>query len=150
MFWPKVLHIKGRSDEEIYLSRYWLLGNRESRWALMLHKMHRADDHACHHDHPWPFWTLILKGGYEEEITVYSEVLTQTFWQFNSPGQLLYREAEHTHRISGLPTGSCWTLVLRFRRERSWGFFTKLGGWIPWERFIANRQHIPAWCGEDE
>ena len=149
------VHLTGRQDGNPYLSRYWLLGHRTSRWALMLHNMHRPDDDACHHDHPWSFWTLILKGGYIEEITGDDGLVWQTS---NRPGRLLYRPATHTHRISKLPKGSCWTLVLRFKKERSWGFWTRLDPkmyfparhWIPWRKFIAESKRGVLWCGEDE
>lgn len=151
--------ITGRGDEDVYLSRYWLLGSRETRWALMLHKMRRPDDTACHHDHPWSFWTLVLKGGYVEEVTHPVELPykhrsgtrnTVVHTRRNRPGMLLFRPAEHTHRISYLPNHTCWTLVLRFKRRRNWGFLTKLG-WRPWKLFINLRDyHGVLWCGEDE
>ena len=142
------MDIMGRVDQLLYLTRYWLLGHRTSRWALMLHKMWRPDDHDCHHDHPWSFWTLILWGGYVEEVThlQYTEV------RFNRPGMLLYRRAEHTHRIAALPNGHCWTLVLRFKRRRGWGFWsTKARGlWVPWVSFFKGQDRGILWCGDDE
>lgn len=149
------VHLTGRGDGDPYLSRYWLLGHKTSRWALMLHKMWRPDDDACHHDHPWSFWTLVLKGGYVEQVTVKhgKGFDLRPPWirtRRNRPGMLLYRPAEHTHRISYLPNHTCWTLVLRFKKRRSWGFHTKRG-WEPWKRFMRLRDKLGVlWCGDDE
>ncbi len=143
----KVRHITSRDGTVIYLSRYWLFGHQTSRIALMLHKMHRPDDDACHHDHPWSFWTLVLYGGYIEEVTLPNGSMKI---RRNRPGMILFRPAEHTHRIEALPKGICWTLVLRFRKSRSWGFWTKKG-WVAWRRFIDNRQRMGIlWCGDED
>jgi hypothetical protein len=143
----RVKHITGRLDDDIYMSRYWLLGRKTSRWALMLHKMHRPDDDACHHDHPWSFWTVILKGGYLEQVTMPDGTVKM---RHNRPGMILYRKAEHTHRIHSLPKGSCWTLVWRFKKRRSWGFLTRVG-WVGWMEFIEKRLGKGVlWCGTDD
>lgn len=143
----KVTHITAISDGEVYLSRYWLLGNMTSRWALMLHKMHRPDDHSCHHDHPWSFWTFVLYGGYVEQVTQPDGTVNA---RRNRPGMLLFRPAEHAHRIHRLPRGHCWTLVLRFKKRRSWGFLTR-AGWVGWSRFIDESFGMGVlWCGTDE
>lgn len=143
-----VYSITGRGDFRPYLTRRWLIGRKRTRWALMLHKMHRPDDDNCHHDHPWNFWTLILKGGYVEEVTNSDGIVTM---QINWPGTFLFRPASHTHRISALPTGTCWTLVLRSKKTRTWGFLTKMWGWMPYTDFLhgSNRQRA-LWCGDDE
>ncbi len=153
-YYHRVEHITGRGDEEVYMSRYWLVGSNKSRWALMLHKMHRPDDDDCHHDHPWSFLTLILYGGYVEQVTRKCGLedckLSHVITRHNRPGMLLFRRAEHTHRIHSLPSGHCWTLVLRFKKSRPWGFVTKLG-WVAWRRFIDERAGMGVlWCGKDD
>ena len=154
------VHIQGRGHDDVYLSRYWLIGDKNSRFAVMLHKMHRPDDDACHHDHPWSFWTFVLWGGYVEDVTHRTEVnppyadwgtvIETVKRRFNRPGMLLFRRATHTHRIHKLPKGSCWTLVLRFKYKRAWGFWTKMG-WKGWEYFLAKRSSMGvAWCGTEK
>ena len=142
-------HVSGERVDEIYLSRYWFLGRQSTRCALMLHRMWKVDHSRCHHDHPWSFWTLILKGGYEEEVTREDGSLRT---RYNRPGTLLFRPAEHTHRVSGLPNGNCWTLVLRFKKRRHWGFWsTKLKGkWIGWQQFVSDQRNGVLWCGDDK
>jgi hypothetical protein len=46
---------------------------------------------------------------------------------------VLYRPAEWAHRLELVrPT---WTLVVRFRVRRHWGFFTARDGWVPWRDY---------------
>lgn len=154
MRWPRKREIRDRAGERIYLTRWFLLGGASQDRpgpGLMLHKMHRPDDDSCHHDHPWSFWTLVLWGGYVEEVTVtedsfIAERRTYIRTRHNRPGMLLYRPAEHTHRIAALPRGVCWTLVLRLRRRRKWGFHTPQG-FVYWRTFLDLRGAV-AWCDE--
>lgn len=139
--WPKRRDIYDRDEQAVYLTRWFLLGTHSSWLALMLHKMHQPDDDACHHDHPWSFLTLVLWGGYFEEMTA-ADGSVRTL--HNRPGRIRYRRAEHTHRVHRLPRGSCYTLVLRFRWRREWGFHTP-EGWVQWKRFIDLRGAV-AWC----
>lgn len=61
----RLRHIDIDLEGDLYLRRWWLLGHKNSNTgALMLHKMYRPDADRCHHDHPWPFTTLVLWGGY--------------------------------------------------------------------------------------
>ena len=137
--------IRSRDGTELYLTRRWIFGHKTSKWALMLHQMHTPDPDTCHHDHPWWFWTLILKGGYFEHVT---DVDGNVHWVSNRPGRLRYRPALHTHRIAGLGAKECWTLVLRGPYERSWGFH-KETGWMHWQAFIDGRlSRAVAWCSD--
>lgn len=138
--------IYDREGGTVYLTRWWILGSETSRYALMLHKMHRPDDDSCHHDHPWSFFTLVLWGGYIEEITTPADPIVKYKKRLNRVGMILFRRATHTHRIAGLPNGPCYTLVLRMKKRRHWGFHTK-EGWIPWRYFIEKRRGAGKnWC----
>ncbi len=114
-----------------YLTRYYMLGHRTSKWALMLHRFHRSDLDRDLHDHPWPFWSLILTGGYWEQIPLNPDFpagLRQKMW--HPAGSLLRRPASWTHRVMvNIRNIPVWTLVLRFGYERQWGFHTR-NGWI--------------------
>ncbi len=121
-----------------------VIGRRSSplmtRWTLLrtpwftvkVHRFHRSDP-SCLHDHPWPFVSLILVGGYWEENT-----LGEAAWY--GPGHFLVRSAEWKHRVI-LGVGADHrsieplTLVITGRRVREWGFWTKALGWIPWFNF---------------
>lgn len=135
--------IKARDQEGPYMVRYWLLGSDKTRWAVMLHNILLPDSTECHHDHPWDFWTYVLWGGYVEEITDPGCGIVTP--RLNAPGTLLHRKAEHAHRIDELPNGECWTLVLRTKRVRDWGFHTPVG-WVWWERYFAMYDKAARWC----
>lgn len=60
-----------------YMRRYWFFnpygsssGENKKRWrflpSIRVHHILRSDDDRAYHDHPWPFVTVILKGGYYE------------------------------------------------------------------------------------
>ena len=132
-----------RVDNEPYLERYYLfLKDRGEHFPfnLFLHKFLKSDSDDLH-DHPWPFATLILKGGYWE-------------WrpQFNSKGEKVgeiakwcgpgsFRTAGATsyHRIELDPDVECWTLFMAGPKQREWGFLVK-NKWVQWEQYLQNRK----------
>ena len=63
----KPFHVgDGRGDT--FFIRYDLF---KTRWgSLYLHEFKRSDHDRCLHDHPWPFTTLILRGGYWDVLPV--------------------------------------------------------------------------------
>ena len=69
--------ILDRESNEPYLERYYLfLKDRKLfPFNVFLHKFLKSDPDDVH-DHPWPYATLILKGGYWEWVP-----------QFNDKGQ---------------------------------------------------------------
>jgi hypothetical protein len=131
-----------RDDKSIYLRRWYIL---DTPWfGLKLHKI-LLSDHDCVHDHPWDFISLILKGGYVEhtEIPKPSFVGATHFKddgvegeyvkkvsKIYHPGQILFRKAEHRHKLE--IHQPCWTFVITLKRRRKWGFWTKLG-FVHWK-----------------
>jgi len=61
----RVIH--DRLDNEPYLERYYVFLKDRERFPfnVFVHKFLKSDPDDVH-DHPWPFATLILKGGYWE------------------------------------------------------------------------------------
>ncbi len=130
----------------LYLRRFYLTP-RAFGHRLMLHYIARSDDDRDPHDHPFAFTSLILSGGYTEELhdvprDRYGAVLTSargfrvitTTW--HGPGSLLRRDATATHRVRLTSKGNglgwpeehpAWTLVLAGERVRTWGFHTRAG-----------------------
>lgn len=91
--------------------------------SLRLHKWVGDDDHRALHDHPWAFWTLILKGAY---LDVQGRVKDaqghdQGKYEPMRAGTLRFRPAKHTHTVK-LLTPTCWTLVLTGPKVREFGF----------------------------
>jgi hypothetical protein len=117
-----------RNDGDLYLRRFYLLP-RIFGCHLFLHHIVRADGDRHMHDHPWPFLTLCLRGGYAEETGAERAVSR------HEPGQLKRRDAEFRHRILAVAP-NCWTLVLTRGRERKWGFWTE-SGWVYWRDYLG-------------
>lgn len=144
-WWVRRKDIHDRAGN-IYLTRWTILSL--FGWALMLHCMRRPDADRCHHDHPWWFITLVLWGGYGEEITIIDKRgKRRRRYRWNRPGTLLYRPALHTHRVADLPKGNCYTLVLRGDYTRVWGFHNESGQWRPWTTFV-NWAGTVLWCND--
>ena len=62
--------VMDRTSNEPYLERYYLfLKDRGERFPfnVFLHKFLKSDPDDVH-DHPWPYFTIILRGGYWEWI----------------------------------------------------------------------------------
>lgn len=145
----------GRGDgDSPYLTRYTLF---YTPWIhLCIHVFHRSDADELH-DHPWPFASLILWGGYIEESAskhaadmdrgtgegfhrmVHCERLyKRTRREIIRPGRLIVRSAEHAHRVELINGRKAVTLVLMGRKTRSWGFFTS-AGWEHWREYFLRR-----------
>lgn len=104
-------------ERQVYLTRWFLF--RTEPFAVFLHKFHRSDEDRALHDHPWSFITLILWRGYNEVTTKG----TKRRW----PGMIGWRPAEWQHRVELVNEKPAWTLVIRFRARREWGFWEDQG-----------------------
>jgi hypothetical protein len=110
------------------LIRYVLF--RCAAWGVYLHHLMRSDHERALHDHPWPFVSIVLAGGYSE---IHDQTLDhREARQFRAPGSVLVRPAEWRHRF--VLTKPAWTLVIVGRRCRKWGFFTSKG-WCWWRKY---------------
>lgn len=123
-----------------YLTRWTLAGERygpPGSKAVFLHRFHRSDpDHV--HDHPWPFTSVILWGGYSEHTPADpANPAGPTVRRWYGPGRVLRRPALWRHRIELAPGREAWTLIFRGAKERSWGFFCP-AGYMDW-RTYTNR-----------
>lgn len=76
------------------------------------------------HDHPWPFISHVLAGGYTEEVYTLHEDGTHTCETIERlPGSSHRVEASTVHRIIDLPAGLCITRVEPGPYERTSGFY---------------------------
>lgn len=127
-----------RPDSGPYLTRWTMVGKRFTGdgFAVFLHRFHRSDNEVPH-CHPWPFVSVILAGGYWEDVPADPKVpggpLRRRWY---APGRVLKRSAKWVHRVVLPPGREAWTLVIRGRKERSWGFYCP-GGFMPWRVFQA-------------
>jgi hypothetical protein len=141
LFGREVFEI-GRKGLPRYLTRWTVWGSRfggpggKPRHNVFLHLFHGGDAEDYCHDHPWPFWSLILWGGYWEITPGPDGKETRTWY---GPLSLLKRPAQWQHRVQ-LPEGrKCWTIIWCGPKERSWGFICPGKGWIPWRQHQASQ-----------
>jgi hypothetical protein len=120
---------------------FWRYKVLENRWfSVYLHRFFRSDADRCLHDHPWPFVSVILSGGYWEEIgcrvpdflTVDSRPPFVVERRWRRPGSVLFRRASAAHRIVIDPEMRPWSLVVVGRKSRDWGFWER-SGWKAWK-----------------
>lgn len=151
--------IKDRQSKEPYLNRYYLFLKDRDRFPfnVFLHQFLRSDPDDLH-DHPWPYATLILKGGYWEWIPIFESkgdypdpvtapprqiVGEKKVWR--GPGHFRICKATTYHRIEVEPGVDCWTLFIPGPQKREWGFLTHVNWisstfkWVQHERYISER-----------
>jgi hypothetical protein len=123
-----------RVDNEPYLERYYLLLN------VFLHKFLKSDPDDVH-DHPWPFATLILKGGYWEWQPQFDSQGRKTgeIAKWCGAGSFRTASASTYHRIELDPDITCWTLFMPGAKQRDWGFLVR-NQWVQWEQYLKQRK----------
>ncbi len=101
--------------------------------AARLHCILRSDDGRDPHDHPWPYVTVILSGGYTEHRYDEHGSLLSSKW--HGPGSVLFRRAADWHRLELLPGQLTWTLFITGAKQQGWGFLTAPGEKTPWHEY---------------
>ena len=135
-----------------YMHRYYLF-LKDRAWFpfnVTLHKIVRSDDPIMH-DHPWPYMTIVLKGGYWEHTPVFDKddkVLTE-FQTWRGPGSIIKRGANEYHWLELDPSvGPATTLFFMGRQQRDWGFLVKtkrgVHRWIKWTTYLSDWKNYHA------
>jgi len=154
-------HIFDRTGTEPYLSRFWLSEPRPANNvvgigspycfenSVFLHYFHRDDNDQAMHDHPAPFTSHILAGGYDEILPT---IEYNTAMPFNGkqirgpeiypdlsmrrrPGDFIEHEATDLHMAINVLPGT-WTLVTTGNKLRSWGFHPPGKTWVGWREYL--------------
>ncbi len=107
--------------------------------GVLVHRIDAADPGLDLHDHPWPFITLVLRGGYTEEWASTDEAglaakLAARYPKAYRPGvrrswprwSIHRMPLDVAHRIVHAQPGTI-TLVLRTPKRREWGFYLPTG-----------------------
>jgi hypothetical protein len=134
--------VMDRVENRPYLERYYLfLKDRDNfPFNIFLHHFMCSDPDDVH-DHPWPYATLILKGGYYEWLPQFNSkgdrIGEIAVWR--GPGHFRICRANSFHRIELDPSVDCWTLFMPGRKQRDWGFLSK-GKWVQWEQYLKQRK----------
>jgi hypothetical protein len=137
--------IPDRTTGEDYLHRYYLFLKDRSWFPfnVTLHKIVRSDD-PIFHDHPWPYMTIVLKGGYWEHTPIFNKEGNKIaeFQTWRGPGSIIKRSAGEYHWLELEEGSSATTLFFMGRQQREWGFLvqTKKGlhRWIKWTDYLSH------------
>jgi hypothetical protein len=101
-----------------YLDRVYLW---RTRWfSIRFHKILMSDLDRHLHDHPWNWFTFMVKGAYFEETAGGGRVI--------HAGMMNGHKAETGHKLT-LLTPEVWTIFITGRHLREWGFLTE-NGWV--------------------
>jgi hypothetical protein len=136
--------VMDRVENEPYLERYYVFLRERERFPfnVFLHKFLKSDPDDVH-DHPWPYATLVLKGGYWEWIphfdTVGRKIGEYQVWR--GPGHFRVSKARSFHRIELDPDITAWTLFMPGPKQREWGFMVR-NQWIQWEEYLKQRKSV--------
>jgi hypothetical protein len=131
--------ILDRQSNEPYLERYYIF-LKDRKWFpfnIFIHKFLKSDPDDVH-DHPWPYATLILKGGYWEWIPQFNSKGKKCgeIAAWRGPGHFRMCSATSYHRIELDPSIECWTMFMPGPQKREWGFLVK-GNWIKHDEYMS-------------
>lgn len=130
-----------------YLHR-WVLAQNDVREGHYLHRLLGPDVRAFH-DHPWPFETTILNGGYTVLIVPNprgNDPLTRVYERTFFAGDRHFMETTEAHRIVSVEPDT-WTLVQTGMARRDWGFYREVAGGLTFvdrDTFLASRWNTQA------
>ena len=139
--WGRYRIIMDRVDNQPYLERYYVFLRDRDRFPfnVFVHKFLKSDTEDVH-DHPWPFLTVILKGGYWEwrpQFDAQGQKVGEIA-KWCGPGSFRWARARQYHRVELDPEVTCWTLFCPGPKQRDWGFLVR-NKWIQWEQYLAAR-----------
>jgi hypothetical protein len=130
-----------RTDNAPYLERYYLFLNTREYFPfnIFLHRFLRGDPDDVH-DHPWPYATFILAGGYYEWVPIWHNgmmVGETRLWR--GPGHFRVCKPTSYHRIELKEGITAWTLFMPGPHRREWGFLVN-NKWIPNGKYLSTRK----------
>jgi hypothetical protein len=140
-----------RADGVVYMRRRRIV---QTPWfGLYLHRFDAADPGLDLHDHPWWFASIVLRGGYVEEVAaardaprqaLFAEEFTscnrgvERAWHAPSVHSVRLDECHSIRRLLRVPT---WTLVVCGPRRRTWGFYEP-DGWVRSQSYATERRAL--------
>ena len=133
--------VMDRQENEPYLERYYLFlkDRKHFPFNIFLHKFLKSDPDDVH-DHPWPYATLILRGGYYEWIPKFNDdnIKIGETRHWRGPGHFRFCSANSYHRIELDPNVTAWTMFMPGPQKREWGFLVN-NKWIHNEQYLTEK-----------
>ena len=135
--------VMDRQANEPYLERYYIFlkDRKYFPFNVFIHKFLKSDPDDVH-DHPWPYATLILKGGYWEYTPYFNSegVMTAEMGRWRGPGHFRVCSASSYHRIELDPNVTAWTMFMPGPQTREWGFLVN-NKWIHNNEYLEQRKN---------
>jgi hypothetical protein len=129
------------ADGSPYIKRWRIV--QTPLFAVMIHKISRPDSDRDMHDHPWPFYSFVLSGGYSE---IYADNLKaaqgliswgQTKRTLSMGHGRLIRRGQF-HKITTLFESPTWSIVFTGKRSGTWGFATP-DGFVDYKTYLGEK-----------
>lgn len=115
-----------------------LINDYMERWifkhplgTFRIHKIMRSDNQRHMHDHPFSFFSIILKSGYWDVHPAPDDPTKETA-SWHGAISTNFKRAEECHRL--VLAHPVWTFVITGRYRRDWGFHTS-EGWISHDQY---------------
>jgi hypothetical protein len=121
VFWKWFKIMDKENPEEIYLKRLRFI--QTPYFGIYVHWINRPDNDRGPHNHPWPFTSFILRGGYSEDLYRQpmfrtGEVQHRTWGRFSLHSVAL----SAAHRITSAKPGTI-SVIFMGKRSCDWGFY---------------------------
>ncbi|ETX26593.1 hypothetical protein [Roseivivax isoporae] len=123
-----------------YMLRWFVLPRNET-FNIYYHVVMRDDDDRALHDHPWPSFSIMMKGQMRE--------ITPNGPRVIRAGECVYRGPDFSHRLELIDGAPAETLFITGPKVRDWGFHCPKG-WVHWRDFVEpdSTGEIGRGCGE--
>lgn len=119
-----------------YMRRY--LAQLDNGRSMRLHNIRMSDNDRDPHGHPFAFTSVILWGGYREEIYVAVKASggtsRRTVWSVPRVAivdrgmfSVCRVPADRLHKVKLIDNRPAWTLCFTGPRVKPWGFYTRSG-----------------------
>jgi hypothetical protein len=132
--------IPDRSTGADYMHRYYLF-LKDRKWFpfnVTLHEILQSDE-PVFHDHPWPYMTIILKGGYYEHTPVFdkSGKLLADVSKWRGPGSIICRKSKEYHWLELHNNEPTTSLFFMGPQLKDWGFWK--GKWVTNTEYLKTK-----------
>lgn len=108
-------------------------------FAIYIHGIYKADEDMHLHNHPWKIWTMILWGGYVEQLR---NVGVSNSPRIRKPGHMAYAKLSDFHKIKEMIKSPTYTLAIVGRRiNEDWGYMVD-GKFVDHKTYRNNKRGI--------
>ncbi|HVT63028.1 MAG TPA: hypothetical protein VHD33_06060, partial [Legionellaceae bacterium] len=144
--WPHLTILD--ENGKLYLRRFFFTPKTKWYRPRFLHYIGQSDSGRDPHDHPGPFTTKVLSGGYVESV-YFPKQYPKAAVHSLLPGMKQYNPEGHTHKVDLIaPT---WSWVIGWIRGKPWGFWLidpinpLTSKWIDSEQYGNKGVEIKSW-----